>query len=108
MTNLQTASASAHRIFDFLESEELGDESDKTEKLDAVRGAVTFDHVRFSYPDSPDKIIIKISPLRSIRARRSPSSAPPVPVRPPWSSCSCGSMMWIPAKFAERPQRKGL
>ena len=59
MTNLQTASASAHRIFDFLESEELGDESDKTEKLDAVRGAVTFDHVRFSYPDSPDKINIK-------------------------------------------------
>ena len=59
MTNLQTASASAHRIFDFLESEELGDESDKTEKLDAVRGAAMFDHVRFSYPDSPDKIIIK-------------------------------------------------
>ena len=59
MTNLQTASASAHRIFDFLESEELSDESDKTEKLDTVRGAVTFDHVRFSYPDSPDKIIIK-------------------------------------------------
>ena len=59
MTNLQTASASAHRIFDFLESEELSDESGKTEKLDAVRGAVTFDHVRFSYPDSPDKIIIK-------------------------------------------------
>ena len=59
MTNLQTASASAHRIFDFLESEELGDESDKTEKLDAVRGAVMFDHVRFSYPDSPDKTIIK-------------------------------------------------
>ena len=59
MTNLQTASASAHRIFDFLESEELGDESNKIEKLDAVRGAVMFDHVRFSYPDSPDKIIIK-------------------------------------------------
>lgn len=59
MTNLQTASASAHRIFDFLESEELSDESGKTEQLDTVRGAVTFDHVRFSYPDSPDKIIIK-------------------------------------------------
>ena len=59
MTNLQTASASAHRIFDFLESEELSDESDKTETLETVRGAVTFDHVRFSYPDSPDKIIIK-------------------------------------------------
>lgn len=59
MTNLQTASASAHRIFDFLESEELSDESDKTEALETVRGAVMFDHVRFSYPDSPDKIIIK-------------------------------------------------
>ena len=59
MTNLQTASASAHRIFDFLESEELSDESEKTAKLDHVKGAVSFEHVRFSYPDSPDKIIIK-------------------------------------------------
>ena len=59
MTNLQTASASAHRIFDFLESEELSDESGKTEKLTNVKGAVRFEHVRFSYPDSPDKIIIK-------------------------------------------------
>lgn len=30
MTNMQTASASAHRIFDFLESEEMADESEKT------------------------------------------------------------------------------
>ena len=59
MTNLQTASASAHRIFDFLESEELSDESAKTQTLTDVRGAVKFDHVRFSYPDSPDKVIIK-------------------------------------------------
>ena len=59
MTNMQTASASAHRIFDFLESEEMADESDKASALPKVQGAVTFDHVRFSYPDSPDKIIIK-------------------------------------------------
>ena len=59
MTNLQTASASAHRIFDFLESEELPDESGKQETLTNVKGAVQFEHVRFSYPDSPDKIIIK-------------------------------------------------
>ena len=58
MTNLQTASASAHRIFDFLESEELSDESGKTAVLTDVKGAVEFDHVRFSYPDNPDKIII--------------------------------------------------
>ena len=59
MTNLQTASASAHRIFDFLGSEELPDESEKPELPRPVRGEVDFEHVRFSYPDSPDKIIIK-------------------------------------------------
>ena len=59
MTNMQTASASARRIFDFLGSEELPDESDKSAEVPAVRGAVSFDHVRFSYPDSPDKVIIK-------------------------------------------------
>lgn len=59
MTNLQTASASSHRIFDFLESEELPDESEKTEELPQVKGQVSFEHVRFSYPDTPDKVIIK-------------------------------------------------
>ena len=59
MTNMQTASASAHRIFDFLESEELEDESAKTARLSEVRGQVSFEHVRFSYPDTPDKVIIK-------------------------------------------------
>lgn len=59
MTNMQTASASAKRIFDFLESEELSDETGKRATLPAVRGQVSFDHVRFSYPDSPDKVIIK-------------------------------------------------
>lgn len=58
MTNMQTASASAHRIFDFLESEELADESDKSKKLDNSNGEIIFDHVRFSYPDTPEKIII--------------------------------------------------
>ena len=59
MTNLQTASASAHRIFDCLGSEEMPDESEKPELPRPVRGEVDFEHVRFSYPDSPDKIIIK-------------------------------------------------
>ena len=59
MTNLQTASASAYRIFDFLGSEEMPDESEKPELPRPVRGEVDFEHVRFSYPDSPDKIIIK-------------------------------------------------
>ena len=59
MTNLQTASASADRIFEFLEAEELPDESHKTAYLDTAKGAVTFDHVQFSYPDKPDRPIIK-------------------------------------------------
>ena len=59
MTNLQTASASARRIFDFLESEELSDESEKTAVLDDAKGNVEFKNVRFSYPDNPDKVIIK-------------------------------------------------
>lgn len=59
MTNLQTASASASRIFEFLETEELSDESEKKESLKNVKGAVSFDHVHFSYPETPDKVIIK-------------------------------------------------
>ncbi len=59
LTNLQTASAASSRIFDFLESEELEDESHKTATLQSVRGDVKFQNVRFAYPDKPDKVIIK-------------------------------------------------
>ena len=59
LTNLQTASASAHRIFEFLEEEELPNEHEKTERLPDVRGAVSFRHVQFRYPDAPDKPVIR-------------------------------------------------
>lgn len=59
MTNMQTASASAQRIFDFIESEGLPDESDKSSEMPEVKGNVSFENVRFSYPDTPDKVIIK-------------------------------------------------
>ena len=59
MTNLQTAAASARRIFEFLEAEELPDESGKTDELKSIKGTVAFENVRFSYPDSPNKVIIK-------------------------------------------------
>ena len=59
LTNLQTASASAHRIFEFLEEEALPDEHEKTERLPDVRGAVSFRHVQFRYPDAPDKPVIR-------------------------------------------------
>ena len=56
---MQTASASAQRIFDFIESEELSDESGKSSEAPEVKGNVSFENVRFSYPDTPDKVIIK-------------------------------------------------
>lgn len=59
MTNMQTAAASAKRVFDFLESEELSDESEKATALSNIHGAVEFKNVKFSYPDNPDKTIIK-------------------------------------------------
>ena len=58
---MQTSAAAAHRIFDMLEEKELPDESGKTESLstEEVAGNVDFSHVRFAYPDQPDRVIIK-------------------------------------------------
>ncbi len=59
MTNLQTATASAERVFELLDSEELSDESGKSADVEKVAGDVEFRGVRFSYPDAPEKTIIK-------------------------------------------------
>jgi ATP-binding cassette subfamily B protein len=56
MQSLQSAAAAGERVFEFLEAEEMEDESSKTEHLGSIRGRVEFDHVKFGY-DS-DKIII--------------------------------------------------
>ena len=58
-TQMQTAAAAGDRVFDFLQEEELSDESHKTRSLTEAKGEVVFDHVRFSYPDNPDKVVIK-------------------------------------------------
>ena len=59
MTQMQTAAAAGDHIFDFLHEEELPDESSKQTVLARIRGEVEFEHVRFSYPNDPNKIIIK-------------------------------------------------
>lgn len=59
LTNMQTASASAHRVFDFLEEEELENEDGKPAFEKDIKGEVEFDHIRFGYPDTPDKTVIK-------------------------------------------------
>lgn len=59
MTNLQSAIAAGKRVFDFLDEEEMEDENAKQDVDFDIKGAVEFQHVRFSYPDKPDDIIIK-------------------------------------------------
>ena len=59
MTQMQSAAAAGERVFEFLKEEELIDESNKNEFPETVKGQVDFEHVRFSYPDDPEKIIIK-------------------------------------------------
>ena len=56
-TSLQTTAAAGERVFEFLEEEELTDESDKKVKLENVKGTVDFSHVQFGY--TPEKKIIK-------------------------------------------------
>jgi len=62
MNSLQMVAASAGRGYDFLEEEELSDESGKTRKLigadgkEHIRGEVEFKNVHFGY--TPDKVII--------------------------------------------------
>lgn len=55
-SSIQSAAAASERVAEFLEEEELSDESDKKIKLNTVKGNVTFDHVSFGY--HPDKTII--------------------------------------------------
>lgn len=59
INSMQMASAAASRVYDFVESEELSNESGKSYKLlngGEIKGDVEFKNVRFGY--SPDKIII--------------------------------------------------
>ena len=59
MTQMQTAAAAGDHIFDFLHEEEMADETGKRAAPAEIRGEVEFEHVRFSYPDTPDKTVIK-------------------------------------------------
>lgn len=57
MQSLQQAGAASSRVFEFLEAEEMEDESQKEKRSLSANGNVSFSHVRFGY--DPDKIIIK-------------------------------------------------
>ncbi|WP_151737009.1 ABC transporter ATP-binding protein [Paenibacillus tengchongensis] len=56
--SLQSASAASKRVFEFLEAEEMDDESHKAVQLTNAAGHVKFDHVQFAY-EGTDKLVIK-------------------------------------------------
>ena len=56
-TNLQSTAAASERVFEFLAEEELEDESEKSVKLQDVKGDVEFRNVQFGYNE--DQLIIK-------------------------------------------------
>jgi ATP-binding cassette subfamily B protein len=56
MQSLQSAAAAGERVFEFLEAEELSDESGKTVAVENVSGNVEFEHVKFGYNE--EKVII--------------------------------------------------
>ena len=47
--SLQSAGAAGQRVFEFLEAEEMPDESRKTQRLEQAKGYVDFEHVKFGY-----------------------------------------------------------
>lgn len=70
MQAMQSAAAAGERVFEFLEAEEMEDESQKAIEINDVKGYVEFEHVHFGYEDS-DRIIIndfsaKIEPGQKI------------------------------------------
>ena len=56
ITQLQSARAAMGRVFDFLDEDEMVDESAKTRQLAKVKGQVDFENVHFGY--TADKTII--------------------------------------------------
>jgi len=58
-SSLQSCAAASERVFEFLDEEEMSDESNLTKKLlnNEVKGKIEFKHVKFGY--DKDKTIIK-------------------------------------------------
>ena len=57
MQLLQSAAAAGERVFEFLEAEEMEDESGKTKHFENVKGSVEFSHVKFGYEDTDETVI---------------------------------------------------
>ncbi len=56
MASMQSVAASAERVFEFMSTEEMEDESHKTTSPPAVEGNICFEHVCFSYEKGAEVI----------------------------------------------------
>lgn len=63
MQSLQSAAAAGERVFEFLEAEDMEDESKKNTRLENIKGTVEFDHVKFGYEDSDTTVIHDFSAI---------------------------------------------
>ena len=63
MTSLQSTGAASERVFEFLDEEEMQDESKFTKKLDkaTVKGDIEFENVVFQYDNNPKPTIQNFS-----------------------------------------------
>lgn len=63
MTSLQSTGAASERVFEFLDEEEMQDESKFTKKLDKekVKGEIEFENVVFQYDNNPKPTIKNFS-----------------------------------------------
>ena len=59
MTQMQSAAAAGKRVIDFLEEEELEDESEKESYTAQVKGQVEFKNLRFGYTEDQKDAVIK-------------------------------------------------
>ena len=59
MTQMQSAAAAGKRVFDFLEEEELEDESEKESYTAPVKGQVEFKNLRFGYSEDRKNAVIR-------------------------------------------------
>ena len=84
LTSLQSASAAAGRVFEFLEAEEMEDESGKTKTLQNPTGQVTFSTSNSATPRAAR--LSRTSASTSSPARRSRLSGRPAPARRPLST----------------------
>ena len=85
LNSLQSTAAASERVFEFIDEEEMSDESNITRLLnkDEVRGEIEFDHVTFKYDGNDNRQLMTLQ-LRLYLVKRLRLSDRLEPVRRRW------------------------